>query len=304
MKHSVRTSLAVKAPFELPLALQGHGWIWLAPHRFDATSETWTVPLRLEERAVLATVRQQRAAKATASGSLSIRIDADRRVSSGDVATVRQHIAHMLRLKDDLGPFWELCKGKPRLHWAHQRGGGRLLRSPGMFEDLLKILFTTNCTWAATTSMTQKLVDAIGMPAPGGMRAFPTAHECDREASFFRDVVRAGYRADACVQLAQAFVRGALRDEQFADTALPTPEFRKRLLALRGFGPYAAGQALRLCSRFDDLALDSWCRAQMATILERTTAPNDTWFARRYEGFGHYAGLAMWCELTASWHCK
>ena len=63
MKHSVRTSLAVKAPFELPLALQGHGWIWLAPHRFEEASATWMVPLRIGERAVLATVRQQKAAR-------------------------------------------------------------------------------------------------------------------------------------------------------------------------------------------------------------------------------------------------
>lgn len=142
------------------------------------------------------------------------------------------------------------------------------------------------------------------MPAPDGTRAFPTAAECDREASFFRDVVRAGYRADACVQLSHAFAGGELHDAQFSNPSLPTPDFRKRLLALRGFGPYAAGQALRLCSRFDDLALDSWCRAQMATILHKKTAPNDAWFARRYAGFGQYAGLAMWCELTADWHCQ
>ena len=41
-------------------------------------------------------------------------------------------------------------------------------------------------------------------------------------------------------------------------------ELWRRLLALHGFGPYAAGQAMRLCGHYDRLALDSWCRARLA----------------------------------------
>jgi N-glycosylase/DNA lyase len=77
---------------------------------------------------------------------------------------------------------------------------------------------------------------------------------------------------------------------------------RKRLLALDGFGPYAAGQALRLLGRYDDLALDSWCRARIAQTLGRRKAPRDTAIARSYAGFGSYKGLALWCDLTAEWH--
>ena len=295
MPHATSTTLATKRPFELALALHGHGWIHLPPHRWDEAKGQWSVPLRLGRQVVAAHVRQSRA-------SVTARLVGARRLGARDVAESRRQLAHMLRLHDDLARFWSMCEGKPRLDWVARRGGGRLLRSATLFEDLLKILFTTNCTWAATTSMTQKLVDAIGDDAPDGLRAFPTAAQCAREPAFFRDVVRAGYRADACAQLARAFADGAVCDASFADTTIDTATMRKRLLALRGFGPYAAGQALRLLGRYDDLALDSWCRAQMASILGRAQAPGDAWFSRRYAGFGDCAGLAMWCEVTADWH--
>ena len=73
-------------------------------------------------------------------------------------------------------------------------------------------------------------------------------------------------------------------------------------MQLRGFGPYAAGQALRLLGRYDDLALDSWCRARLAQRSTRGVAPSDATIERRYARFGRYKGLALWMDLTASWH--
>jgi N-glycosylase/DNA lyase len=150
--------------------------------------------------------------------------------------------------------------------------------------------------------MTRNLVAAAGPIGPDGQRAFPTATECDRGERFFRTKVKVGYRARAAAALARQFGRGELRDEHFLDPSVPTATLRKRLLALDGFGPYAAGQALRLLSRYDDLALDSWCRARIAQLLGRPEAPSDLAIHRTYAEFGNYRGLAMWCELTAEWH--
>ena len=182
------------------------------------------------------------------------------------------------------------------------RGGGRLLRSADVFEDLLKLLFTTNCSWAATTAMTRHLVAALGAEAPDGSRAFPTAAECVQNERFYRDVVRCGYRATAAQRLAERFASGELTEWHFVDPELPTATLRERITALHGFGPYAAGQAMRLFGRYDDLALDSWCRATMAWLLQKRTPPSDATIARRYRAFGPWAGLALWCELTAPWH--
>ncbi|MSR47198.1 MAG: hypothetical protein EXS13_09050 [Planctomycetes bacterium] len=83
---------------------------------------------------------------------------------------------------------------------------------------------------------------------------------------------------------------------------MPTPALRERLLSLEGFGPYAAGLALRLLGRHDDLALDSWCRARLATMTERKPPPSDRAVARRYARYGDDRGLVLWLELTADWH--
>lgn len=177
------------------------------------------------------------------------------------------------------------------------------MRSATVFEDLMKLLFTTNCTWAATQRMCRRLVDGLGEPAPSGARAFPDAERCASAGDrFFRDEVRAGYRARHAVGLATAFAEGRLTEADFDDPGLGTRELRGRLLALPGFGPYAAGQALRLLGRYEDLALDSWCRAKLAELEGRRRPPSDREIERRYARFGDYRGLVLWMDLTADWH--
>jgi len=293
MPHVHRGKLAVKPPFELPLVLCGHGWFALAPHRW--ADGTFSTVLRADGEPVCVEVR-------AAARGLAVRMQCASRLTGPALLALQRQLAHMLRLDDDLAPFWRLCAGHERLGWVAQRGGGRLLRSATVFEDLMKLLLTTNCTWSLTEIMVRNLVATAGPPGPDAQRAFPSAPECNRGERFFRTKVKVGYRARAAAALARQFARGELRDEHFLAPELPTEELRKRVLALDGFGPYAAGQALRLFGRYDDLALDSWCRARIAQLLGRRRAPADATIGRRYEAFGSYRGLAMWCDLTAEWH--
>jgi len=263
--------LPAPAPFELRLCLFGHGWIALPPHRFDEATQTFTTVLRLGERAVDATLRQ----------------------AGPDALT--------LRLDDDLTAFHAVCRKAPSLRWAAKRGAGRLLRSATVFEDLMKLLFTTNTTWAGTEAMTRNLVASCTATAPSGARAFPSPQQCLRDAAFYRDVVRAGYRADAAHRLAEGFVSGRLTDEQFLRPQ-PAAELWDRITNLHGFGPYAAGQAMRLLGHYEELALDSWCRAQFAKRDGKKKPPADSTIAKRYAKYAPFQGLAMWLDLTAPWH--
>jgi N-glycosylase/DNA lyase len=293
--------IPVEAPFELRLCLFGHGWVALAPHAFDEATATFTtVLLRTangddEPNAIDAELTQ---ASAT---SLRLRLGSARPLATADKRRAASQMVHMLRLDSDLGPFHAMCAEDPGLAWAARRGAGRLLRSATMFEDLMKLLFTTNTSWSATEAMTKNLVAAAGSPAPSSRRAFPTPRQCLRDEAFYRDVVRAGYRADAALRLARAFVDGALDDAHFL-APMPSDDLWRRLLALHGFGPYAAGQAMRLCGHFDRLALDSWCRARLAEMAGRSKAPSDRTVERRYARWAPYQGLALWLDLTADWH--
>ncbi len=289
------SELKVHTPFDLRLCLFGHGWVALAPHEFDEATQTFTTVLRLGDQAVDATLRQ------TDAGTLTLELQAHRRLPAQGVRLAGKQLTHMLRLDDDLAAFHAICSQEPKLRWAARRGAGRLLRSAGVFEDLMKLLFTTNTTWTGTEAMTRKLVAARGSIAPSGRRAFPSPEQCRADADFYRDVVRAGYRAEAAVQLAEDFAAGRLGDDTFL-TPQPAAELWQRLTSLRGFGPYAAGQAMRLLGHYEHLALDSWCRARIAALDGRKKAPSDRAIGKRYARYAPFQGLAMWLELTAEWH--
>lgn len=292
---SATLHLPVARPFELRLCLFGHGWVALAPHRFDETSQTFATVLLLGGHAVDATLRQARA------GELELQLTSERRLTVALRTAAERQIVHMLRLDCDLGAFHAMCREEPQLRWAARRDAGRLLRSATVFEDLMKLLFTTNTTWSGTEAMTRNLVAAVGTRAPSGARAFPSPRQCLRDAAFYRDVVRTGYRAEAAVALASAFTAGHLTDEQFLRSQ-PAAELWDRLVSLRGFGPYAAGQAMRLLGHYEHLALDSWCRAQLAAKAGRKKPPADRTIERRYAKFAPFQGLALWLDLTAAWH--
>ena len=73
-------------------------------------------------------------------------------------------VRHMLRLDEDLSAFYAMAAADPVLAWV-PAGAGRMLRSPSVFEDLVKTICTTNCTWSATVRMVTALVDTLGVPA-------------------------------------------------------------------------------------------------------------------------------------------
>ena len=293
-RENTRIELPIQEPFELKLALFGHGWIDLPPHRWDEGASAFHSVIDCGVRAAEVEVQKN---------GRRLRVRLHGASSARDRARVCDALTRMLRLDEDLQAFWKLCAKDPRFQWVARRGGGRLLRAPTLFEDLAKLLMTTNCSWAATRNMVTRITDALGRATPNGARAFPSAEACaERTESFYRDRVRMGYRAGAMKKLAKSFASGALRAEDFENPTLSTDEVRERLLDLPGFGPYAAGQALRLLGRYDDFALDSWCRSVLAERSKSGRAPSDRSIERAYRDFGNYRGLALWMDLTAHWH--
>jgi N-glycosylase/DNA lyase len=293
---SFSTRLRLRFPYDLRRTLFGHGWIDLAPHAWDDAAARFTTACAVDGHGVDVDVVQR-------GDALHVR-----GVAAEPLARdARKHLVlglrRVLRTDVDLSEFWDLCRGHEHLRWVPRLCAGHLMQSPTLFEDLLRLLLTTNCSWAATRLMCQRLCDGLGEATPSGRRAFPGPGACaDAGERFFRDVVRAGYRASSCAKLARGFADGTWSEAWFADPELPVDERRRRLLALPGFGPYAVGHALRGLGCHADLALDSWCRARLATLWGRRRPPTDGAVARRYARFGAYRGLALWMDLTAEWH--
>jgi 3-methyladenine DNA glycosylase/8-oxoguanine DNA glycosylase len=151
--------------------------------------------------------------------------------------------------------------------------------------------------------MVKNLVESLGEPTPGGLRTFPTpAAMAGEPERFYRDVVRAGYRAGAMRAIAREVASRALDMERWRDGGLATDALAERIRELPGFGPYATEHLLRLLGHYDHLALDSWTRAKLARLRGSRRKPSDRAIARWYAPYGRFAGLAMWLEVTADWH--
>ncbi len=277
--------------FDFVLTVESHGWFDLPPFRYDRERRVLDLAFHANKEPATLRIRP-------AGGGLHLSVSPRRAL---DLA--RGVASTILRLDENLSEFHALLASDERLRWAAERRAGRLLRAPTAFEDSVKYLCTTNCSWALTRRMVSNLVEQLGDPAPMGLRTFPRPEAmAARPVSFYRDRIRCGYRAPFLVEFARRVASGAVDPESWRASRLSSAELRMEILGLKGFGPYAAESLLRLCGRYDFLGIDSWCRAVYSREYGRGRSPADSRMRRRYRRFGRWQGLAMWLDVTRHWH--
>lgn len=271
-----------------------HGWSELPP--FELDQKNWTVTRVIDlgqDRAVTVTVSQ---------ADHSLKVVTPRRLSKSAAQKVIRDVTHIFRLDDDMAVFYALVASDPEFAWIARAGAGRLLRSPTVFEDLVKTICTTNCSWALTVKMVDSMVNALGARSADGRRAFPTPEAmASQPESFYRDEVRSGYRAPYLRELADRVASGSLDVEAWLTSDLPTAELKREMKRVKGVGDYAAENLLKLVGRYEGLALDSWVRAKFARTRNRGRATDDKKIERFYCRFGQWQGLALWCDMTRDW---
>ncbi len=288
-----RLFLATPPAFSFRHTVYSHGWSELLPFILDAENWRLTYVFRGADRAKPVTAVIQEA-----DGGLQVE------VSGGKFNTekILQDVRHILRLDDPLEDFYGLTDGDSRLTWVSACKAGRLLRSPTVFEDMVKTLCTTNCSWGLTRNMVTNLVTTLGEKGIGEARAFPTAKAlASVPEKFYRDEIRAGYRSPYFVEMAEAVASGAMDVESWLMTDMPSDELKREIKKVKGFGDYAADNLLKLLGRYDGLALDSWLRAQFYKKHNRENVCPDKKIERHYKKFGRWKGLAIWCDMTERW---
>lgn len=286
------TTLFLKTPknFSFRHTVYSHGWSELRPFQLD--TENWRLSYVFGGRKPIAATVYE------ADGGLHIAVSSTR----FNERRVLRDVAHILRLDDPLEEFYGLTDSEERLRWVSRSNAGRLLRSPTVFEDMVKTLCTTNCSWGLTKNMVNNLVDLLGDRGSGGARAFPAAGAvASVPEEFFRDEIRAGYRSPYFAELAEAVASGRIDPESWLATDLPTSELKKQIKSIKGFGDYAAENLLKLLGRYDGLALDSWLRSQFYKKHNREKVCPDKKIERHYKKFGAWKGLAIWCDMTERW---
>jgi 3-methyladenine DNA glycosylase/8-oxoguanine DNA glycosylase len=280
-------------PVDFHRLLASHGVAALAPNRVDLDRLILETTVQIDDGA--------QGIRISESDSGVLRVESTSPLRGVKLKRRVLGIArHLLRLDEDLSEFYARAAKDRSLSWV-TAGAGRMLRSQSVFEDVVKTICTTNCSWSATVRMTDAIVSEFGAVAPDGRHAFPTpAAMAAAPPSFYGEVVRAGYRGAYLQRLARDVADGQLDLEELTDPALPDLEVEQRLLALPGVGPYAAAHVmLTSLGRYGRLILDSWTRPKYARLTGRKAA--DDVIRRRFRRYGEFAGLAFWMMLTQDW---
>jgi 3-methyladenine DNA glycosylase/8-oxoguanine DNA glycosylase len=285
-------------PVDLWRTIVSHGVAELPPAQVDEDARTMAITLPVKGGA--RTVRISQGPPGAA------RLELDGRVGPRQAEQLVQTVRHVLRLDEDLSEFYALAAADRDLAWA-AAGAGRMVQSATVFEEVVKTICTTNCTWSATVRMVGALVEHLGTPAPGASpegaagRAFPTPEAMSEPPeAWYRDVARTGYRGAYLRTLATSVAAGEVDLEELHAGDLPDDEVERRLLALPGVGPYATAHVMTLIGRYSRLILDSWTRPKFAKLNGGKPVP-DAEIVARFAPYGRFAGLAFWLYLTRDW---
>lgn len=284
----MRFTLPARKPFNFLSAVNSHGWYQLAPFHLDEETNTLHHVLQLSNGRVLELKLRE--------GMDGVQVETDK-LEKAERREVADKVTWMFGLDLDFSSFYTVSRREPKLKRAKQRCLGRVLRSPTVFEDVLKTILTTNTLWGATKNMTRKLVDRFGAPLAGETekRSFPGAASIAASSpQVLKDAIRVGYRAPAIHQLAVLVARGELDLESFKTSTLPTLELRKELMRINGVGPYAAANLLMLLGRHDFIPIDTYALKMVSHEWYRGKPVTAKEVEKRFEKWGEFKGLAFW----------
>jgi 3-methyladenine DNA glycosylase/8-oxoguanine DNA glycosylase len=285
----MRLALSAHPPFSLSAVVKSHGWVRLVPFGVDAVTGGLAYVARLDSGQVVE-VRIE-----AANGGVSVEVDGA--LGQAEREAVARTVTWMLGLDQDLAAFYALARSEPKLAHVPERAQGRLLRCPTLFEDTVKTILTTNTSWAGTVRMVEALVSQFGDPVPADptRHAFPTPGQlaaADEET--LRSTTRLGYRAPYVLELARAVASGALDLESLKGAEMPAAQLRKRLLAIKGVGGYAAANLLMILSRYNFVPIDSWAFKMVSHEWHGGEPVGAAEVEAAFERWGEWKGLAYW----------
>lgn len=278
--------LPATPPFSLSAVVESHGWWQLPPFSWDASAGLLTRVEQLSSgRVVKLFVRE---------GDDGVIVEAGEELTAAGEIT--EKVGWMLQLSQDFSEFYALAQDEPHLADVMRSAKGRILRSPTLFEDVVKTVLTTNVQWSGTIRMTESLVDQFGPSLPGDRSqcAFPTP---DALADAGESSLRAaglGYRAPYVLDLAHSVVSGARDLEALSDKGLPSEEVHRRLLAITGVGEYAAASIMMLLGHYAFLPVDSWARTMVSREWYGGEPVGRAEVESAFEAWGSWKGLAYW----------
>ncbi len=293
-------TLHTPADYDLARDLCSYGYFLLWPNHWDVRSRVLTRVLTLGGKAGRGVAVAVRVSQPHGPGT-PLRVTTDRVCPAGWRREAADQLTRMLRLDEPARAIAEFHRRDPRFAAS---GRGRLMRSPTMFEDVIKTVTSCNVTWPSTVVMNRRLCEVVGpRAAPGGSvvtHGFPTPVRLARvRPRTLRARCRVGYRDERIVALARLFASGGVNEAWFTDPSTPDEAVFDALTEWPGVGPYAAANIMQLLGRYSRLPLDTESvRHGRAVLGFRGTAASIMKRLRRhYAPMGPHAFRSYWFEL-------
>jgi 3-methyladenine DNA glycosylase/8-oxoguanine DNA glycosylase len=265
--------LKFRWPIELGMTVASHGWVHLAPWRWDPEEGRLARAERIGDRLGTIEVAQHRADAVTV---------------GWEGFGCAEEVEILARVRRWLSADWEpapAIAALPDVAGLIERGGGRMLRGSSFYEDFVKTVLTINTNWSTTCRMAAALV-----AEPGGGGFPEPAALLDYGEDRLRIQGKLGFRARTLI----AATRRMLEDGAITASGEGSPERLDRdyLLGLYGVGPYAAAHCRVLLHDFSQIPVDS----SVVGYLRERYGCDPAAFAAERTSWGAY--LALGYRLT------
>ena len=288
--------IATPEGFRFWLSVWSTGWCVLEPFSVDEDAQTLHRVHRLDTGKTLRfTARQEE------KGRVAVHLESMDKLEEGEYREIEETLRSCLRIDEDFTAFYETLRDYPELSWAPEIGAGPSLRSPTVYEDLVKTIATTNASWGLTRGMVRRLCEKLG-DAYADAPTFPTPEALNRVTQeYLRAEVKSGYRSPYLVEATRKIVAGELDVESWRGSPLDSSSLRKEIKAVKGIGDYAADNIMKLLGRYDFLALDSWMRRRFSELHGGGEPVPDEAIEEHYAPHGEWKGLVLALEVSKEW---
>lgn len=279
----IKSRASFKCPefYDLRMTCHTHGWKNLAPFSWDSSEGEIRFSVSIDGQPIDIKASQARAIiKATliSNHKLSVKQNEELTAIIKRCLSLEVDTSDLLKIADKIGPQYV-----PLI----ERGAGRLLRSPTLWEDAAKTLFTTNCSWTLTKKICNYACSKnLSEPTPLGFFPFPLAERIAKYSSNeIREFLPIGYRSRFLKLLAKKFaedptynqLENKIYDYKVADNIVRH---------IKGFADYATAHLLLLAGYYNEVPIDTVVTSYLKKN-HRVRKPK-SFIDRQYRKWGKY----------------
>lgn len=234
------------------MTCHAHGWKNLAPFSWNDQTKSINFGIFLSDIPVDISGKQ-------IDSTIKIRLSSHKQLSQIQIEKSKKIVIRALSLNTDTTGLLRIAeKINPDIANLVRGGAGRLLRSPSLWEDAAKTLFTTNCSWALTKRMCGAICSPIFSNAtPSSIYPFPLPQEIAvHSPETIKNLMPIGYRAEYFLALSENFAKDPFF-ENIESSGYTYKEAYSLVNKLKGFGEYGTNHVLVLCGYYDEIPIDS-----------------------------------------------